>query len=243
MAADPMDERQLQRHLTLGASHWWLVETKRLAATALRRRLRDGAVVLDAGTGVGALVKMLQPRHRVVALDLSPMALRLAERTGVGCRVLASVEDLPFGAASFDGVASLDVLYHADVRDEGRALAEVARVLRPGGVVVLNLPAYRWMMSAHDEVARAARRYSRGELRKRLLTAGLVPERLSYWNCLLFPVAVFNRKVLGSSGTDLSPVPPLANTLLAGILRLEAWWVGRWPLPFGLSVFAIARKP
>ncbi len=178
----------------------------------------------------------------VVSLDLSEAALALARQSGTRRPVRATVEELPFANDSFDGVASLDVLYHEAVLDDTRAIREVARILRPGGLLVLNLPAYRWMRSPHDVAAGTARRYTRGQVEALLIHGGLVPLRISYRNTLLFPLAVVRRKVLRATGTDLRPVHPVLNRLFGAILRAEGLWLRWGTFPFGLSVFAVARK-
>ena len=218
------------------------MESKRLAADEVRRRLPPRARVLDAGTGVGELVTMLGPSMDVVALDLSAAALAAARMAGAKRLVRGTVEALPFPGESFDAVVSLDVLYHEAVGDERRALREAARVLRRRGLLILNLPAYRWMLSAHDAMARGSRRYTRSDVRALLGESDLVPVRLSYRNTILFPLAVVTRKVLRRSGSDVAPVHPALNRLLAGVLRLEARWLRRWSLPFGLAVFAVAER-
>lgn len=232
---------QLQLHLELGTSHWWLVETKRLAADALRRKLPVGSSILDAGAGVSGLRHLLEPEFSVVSLDISEDALRLA--AGAKCLVRGSVEQLPFRSEAFDGIASLDVLFHMAVGDDHGAAREAARVLRPGGLLVLNVPAYPWMLSAHDVRAGTARRYTRRHLKTLLRQAGLTPERVSYRNTILFPLALVRRKVLRSTGSDLGPVHPFLNWIFTVILQAERAWLRRWTLPFGLSVFAVARKP
>lgn len=238
-----MNPAQLERHRALGATHWWLRETKRLAATALAAHVPAGGRVLDAGAGGGGLARWLEPARRVIALDVSADALRVAREAGATRAVQATVERLPFADAVFDGVASLDVLYHAAVGDDAGAVREAVRVMRRGAVLVLNLPAYAWMRSAHDDAAGTARRYTRARVRALLEAGGLAPRRVSYRNTVLFPVAVIRRKLLRAEGTDLEAAPPLLNEALALVLRAENAWLRHATLPFGLSVFAVASKP
>ncbi len=242
-ASEPWQREQLDRQWRLASTHWWLVETKRLAASTLDRHLPPHARVLDAGTGVGGLAGLIGGTGRVVAMDLSSAALRLAQQSGLARLVRATVESLPFADGAFDGVASLDVLYHQAVGDDLQAVRETARVLRPGGILVMTLPAYFWMMSAHDVAAGTSRRYTRRRVRALLVEGGLVPLHVTYWNCVLFPPAVVRRKLLAAQGSDLVPVHPALNRVLAGILRAEARWIRRATLPFGLSVFAVAKRP
>jgi SAM-dependent methyltransferase len=242
-SSEPWDLEQLHRQSKLAFTHWWLVETKRLAAQALTRHLPPRARVLDAGSGVGALARLLGDSARVVAMDLSSAALALARQSANGRLVRSTVESLPFATGAFDGVASLDVLYHEAVTDDLRAIREMTRVLRPGGVLVMNLPAYAWMTSAHDRTARTSRRYTRRRVRALLVEGGLAPVRVTYWNAVLFPAAFVGRRLFPSRGSDLVPVHPALNSVLASILRAEAAWIRRAALPFGLSVFAIARRP
>jgi SAM-dependent methyltransferase len=176
-------------------------------------------------------------------MDLSSAALALARQSGDVRLVRSTVESLPFATGAFDGVASLDVLYHEAVGDDLLAIRETTRVLRPGGILVMNLPAYRWMMSAHDRAARTSRRYTQRQVRALLVDAGLVPVHVTYRNSVLFPAALVARMLFRTRGSDLVPVHPLLNRLLASILRGEAAWIRHGPLPFGLSVFAVARRP
>lgn len=237
-----MNPAQLQRHVELDPTHWWLLETKRLAADAMRRHLPAGGRVLDAGGGVGGLRRLLQPDYEVIMLDVWDAALALARRGGGRALVQATVEALPFPPESFDAIVSLDVLYHENVGDDGQAMREARRVLHPGGIVVLNLPAYEWMRSAHDAVAGGARRYTRQRTRALLTENGFTPVRVGYRNALLFPVAVLKRKAWHRSGSDLGAIPLVLNRVLIGVLRAEALWLRHWTFPFGLSVFAVGRR-
>jgi SAM-dependent methyltransferase len=157
--------------------------------------------------------------------------------------VEAGVEALPFAAAQFDAIASADVLYH--VEDDNQALREFFRVLKPGGVVVLNVPAYRWLWSYHDEAVQSRRRYGRRELLLKLRNAGFVQVKTTFWNTLLFPLIVIRRKALPrpKSGSDVALGSDLTESLFNRVMALERGWLRAVaPLPFGSSIFAVARK-
>lgn len=211
--------------------------------------LPEAAVVLDAGCGTGGLIRRLSGLHpawRWTGVDLSPAACRFArERVGPTTEIKeASVTELPFPDASFDAVVSADVLYH--VADDAAALREFARVLRPGGVVIINVPAYRWLWSYHDEAVHSCRRYGRREVLAKLGTAGFAGAEATFWNTLPFPLVVARRKLWPRprDGSDVRLFSPAVETAFNLAMMVERVWLRRvGPLPFGVSIFAVGRKP
>ena len=202
--------------------------------------------ILDAGCGTGGLIRRLAPRRpewKWTGLDVSPLACeRARQRTDADIRE-GSVTALPFRDGEFSAVVSADVLYHLD--DDQTALREMARVLRPGGVVVINVPAHRWLWSYHDTAVAGRRRYSRKELAHKLTAAGLAPRRLTHWNTLLLPAIAARRKLLPppSGGSDVKLSAPWVERSLAGVLALETTWVrGIGNLPAGSSILAVAAR-
>jgi len=206
----------------------------------------ERAEILDAGCGTGGLAAQMEALGRVTGVDWSPHALDFAARRGLSRLLRGSVSALPFRAASFDAVVSCDVLYHRAVPDDGAALAELARVCRPGGLVLLNLPAHAWMTGSHDRQVHTARRYTRPEVRRLAEASGLRVVRLAWFNCALLPAAAAVR-VASRGGeqrrSDVRPLPALINAPLAAWMKVEARLAGRGMLPWGLSIFAVLRKP
>ena len=216
------------------------------AAEAPRRHPR----ILDAGCGTGGLIRQLAPRHsawRWTGVDIEPLACTLArERAGDQSTDIheASVTALPFGEGTFDAVVSADVLYHVD--DDAAALRQFFRVLRPGGTLVINVSAYRWLWSYHDEAVHARRRYGRGEVRAKLGAAGFAAPRATHWNALPFPLVVARRKFFPAprDGSDVRLFPAPVESAFNAAMAVERGWLGAFgALPFGSSILAVARKP
>jgi len=253
-----MEPAEIRQMFALEESHWWYRALHRRILAALDR---SGALAppppacLDAGCGTGMLLARLDRRVRGSGLDHSALALALARRRGLPHLLRGSVEALPVASASQAIIVSADVLYHQGVTDDQQALREFSRCLMPGGLLVLNLPAFNRLRSTHDEAVHTARRYTARAVRRKLAASGLLPLRVRYWNWLLFgPIALRrlrHRRPVTSSGrgaraapepSDLAPLPAWLNGLLAALMRAEEALDWAAP-PFGLSVLAVARKP
>jgi ubiquinone/menaquinone biosynthesis C-methylase UbiE len=221
---------------------WWY--------RALHRRLLDAlagidGAVLDAGCGTGGFLVRLRaerPDLRTVGVEWAgPASRRAAAKSGAAV-VRGSVNALPFADACFDAAIAADLLCHGAV-DPPLALAELRRVLRPGGRLLINMPAYAWLLSAHDRLVHNVRRCSVRQVSAMLRDAGFVHERAGYWNSLLLPLMVAQRKLLASNATasDVAPFPPRLDAMLHAITEIER------RLPFGLpaggSVLATAERP
>lgn len=221
---------------------WWY--------RALHARLLDALApargrLLDAGCGTGGLLAKLaatRPDLATTGLDYHlPAARRAADKAGSPALV-GTVNALPFAAGAFNVVVSADVLGSGGVSPDA-ALAEFRRVLSPGGMLVLNLPAHAWLMSAHDRRVNNARRFARAGARAALEAAGFQSVRLRFWNSLLLPLMVVQRKVLRTRTDDRSDVahfPPWQDRILFGVMAIER----RLPLPWpvGGSLLAVATR-
>ena len=231
--------------------HWWYSGMRAISAAMLNPLYagRQDLRVLDAGCGTGGDAMSLRRYGTVVGLDYASEAAALVADRLPGRFARGSVLALPFADSSFDLVASYDVLYHRAVPAEAPALAETRRVLRPGGRLIIRLPAYEWLRSRHDRQVHTRRRYTAPELRTLLVEAGFTVERCTYVLSLLFPLPVAAR-LLERLAPDREPTSAMGmpgasvNSALKAVMALEAAWVGLGgSFPFGLSVMALARSP
>jgi SAM-dependent methyltransferase len=171
--------------------------------------------------------------------------VRLARGRGAAV-ARAELMALPFADATFDCVTSFDVIYHRWVRDDTAAVREMARVLRPGGLLLLRVPALKMLWGAHDEAVHSRHRYTRAEVRRLLASAGFEVLRDTYANSLLFPIVAARRaldRLTGRRGSDVGFLPAPLEWAFGAALRIESRLLRRVSLPVGASVFALARKP
>lgn len=221
--------------------HWWYSILHWLVRRVLEEKLQPGARVLDAGCGTGGMMVDL-PHWQMHGIDASVRAVELCRERGLSRVQLGSVQALPWDTHSFDAVLSLDVLYHQNVDDE-LALHEMLRVLRPGGLLVLNLPAFDCLSGSHDVAVCGARRYRACHVRRWLESHNLSADMIHYWNAWLFLPLLMKRSCHRSTQSDLAPFPAWANGTLAWMGKVDAL-ACRWlHVPWGTSVFAVIKKP
>jgi SAM-dependent methyltransferase len=227
-------------------THWWYRALHGLIFQTLETELPDwrDKIILDAGCGTGAILQRLGNPERNVGIDLAPEAISLCRKRGLNNVRQADVCALPFSDGSFDAVISSSVLYHAWVGDVGTAIREMHRVLRPGGLLLLNVPAFRFLHSAHDDAVMTARRFRKPEIRKVLLDDNFRIRRLTYWTALLFPAAVVARTFGASQmGRDFEANDPsFLQRAFAQIMTLELRLLRAVSFPFGVALLAVANK-
>lgn len=243
-----MEHREYQRLREHSRFYWWHVGKRALLRSVLEHGVpRDPSrPAVDIGCGAGDSFGMLAPFGRFVGSEVT------GELWGPGMErpprpvLLAEGGALPFADGSLGLCTFFDVLEH--VEEEDAFLGEVRRVLRPGGLVLLSVPAYMFLWSEHDVSLHHHRRYVRGTVKGVLARAGFRVLRCTYAFAGILP-AVAAYRVLGRlfrrSGEPSSSyvaMPGPLNRLLIRWLAAEAWWLRHADLPFGTSVIALARK-
>ena len=182
--------------------------------------------------------------------DINPPALHFCEKRGLGNVRLGSIMEIPFESEAFDVVVSNDVLNDVGTTNETLALQELQRVLKPGGRLFLNLPAFNFLRSEHDRATDVARRYTKAQIRQKLQAAGFKVKRATYWNMFLMPVVIAVRLVRRENEDELGKparsdilVPPTPfNQLLTLVMRFERLFLTVVDLPVGSSVAVVAVK-
>lgn len=239
-----MQTAEFEKMRALGGTHWWFLGRKHLLRALLGSSVGPKPLILDAGCGTGLAEDVLSGLGDVIGMDIAPEALWDRGTTSPESLCGASISSAPFPDRTFDLVVALDVLEH--IEDDATVMRELYRVCKPGGRLLLTVPAYDWLHSAHDEALGHYRRYSTHRIGRLMREAGFRPVKLSYCVTAPLPAAVafrLARRLFGSrGGTDLSEVPRPLNSILTAIMRVEAALLRRVNLPFGLSVVAIGKK-
>jgi 2-polyprenyl-3-methyl-5-hydroxy-6-metoxy-1,4-benzoquinol methylase len=245
-----VEERANRQFVELEQTHFWLVSRRRIFMDLLDRELavRTGLRVIDVGCGAGGMLGPLSRYGAVKGLDTSAELVEFCRTRGFADVAVASAYALPVEAESADLITLFDIIEH--VPDDERVLRECRRVLSPGGLVFISVPAYQLLYANNDRVAHHQRRYTGRQLRRKLLATGFVPVRVTYFNTLLFPAilpTVLAKKVIERMSdpgdtTNLShQLPPLLNRALTAIMSGERHLLSWVSFPFGHSIIAMAR--
>jgi SAM-dependent methyltransferase len=243
-----MERREYERLAAVEERGWWFRGLHANLIRAWQRRTKNnaGVILLDAGCGTGGLLTRLgqaAPSSQRFGLEYDPGAAETARDKSGAILIVGSILAPPLAARSCDAIFSADVLCHRGV-EPAEALAALAPCLKPRGLLLLNLPAYRWLFSGHDLAVDNVRRFGGGEIRALLRDAGFVEIRIGYWNSLLFPLMVAQRLIHRDAKSDVELLPPLIERLFGAVLHCElALGACGLRLPFGGSILATAVKP
>ena len=247
-----MQQAYEQTYHRFESGHWWFLGRRHiLRALVAQEGVDRQSRILEIGCSAGLLMKELQADGfgQVKGIDISPDAIALCRSAGLDA-FLMDAQKVELPGETFDIIIASDVLEH--LADEDEAVQYWKRLLKPGGLLVIFVPAFMLLWGHHDEANKHHRRYRRQQLVKLLVSSGFKIERSSYWNSLLFgPVAAIRLlrrawpdQAAPNGQGDLSEPPAVVNRLLASLLKLENLVLRlgiNWP--FGASVLALARKP
>jgi ubiquinone/menaquinone biosynthesis C-methylase UbiE len=228
-------------------SHFFYVANHEIILSLIKHFFPKAKLkILDAGCGTGLLTKKLKKFGEVIGVDNHQQAIELSKKRGLNVKK-SSIEKLPFKGNTFDLVTCIDVIYHLNIHDQS-ALQEIFRVLKPGGITIIRVPANKWLKLAHDKHVHLRERYSEIDLRERLIRTGFIIKKLSFVNMSLLPLAAINhlfQKINPpkENNSSISKVPNFLNKALITSLTWEKHALKLTPLPFGLGLLAICQKP
>jgi SAM-dependent methyltransferase len=244
-----MQDHEFQMMLNLAGDHWWWRGRLAVVLAEIEKLpLSRPVQVLDAGCGVGSMLDELAGYGHIAGFDVNPEAVEVTRARGHEEVLVGSLDAIPFEDGRFDLITCLDVVEH--LPNDTAALSELRRVTRPGGYVIVAVPAYEAMWSQHDVACQHYRRYRSATLRRACELAGWTYLRDTYFMSLLFPPAAVVRftdrlrgRVAPDGKSDFERTPPALNKPLAGVLKLEAKAVARGRrLPAGLSLLAVLQN-
>lgn len=239
-------ERQVYEEMrALERTHWWFAARREILAAEIARIAPSGGLeILEVGCGTGGNLEMLSRFGRVQAVEPDAEARAYAaERSGLAVHDGLLPDGLPRREGGFDLVAALDVVEHVD--DDASAVRALGEVLRPGGHLLITVPAYQWMWSEHDVRHHHKRRYTARQVGDLVAGAGLTVRRVSHFNTVLFPPIAAVRlagKLRGKAGDDERQPPPWLNHALKGAFAAEKALLRMGDLPFGVSILALATR-
>lgn len=239
--------------------HWWFSSRTRALNTVMNPILsgHPDLKLLDVGCGAGNMIHHLSRYGQVKGLEIDERPVKKARERGYDVQQFDATRPMPFVDNTFDVVTTLDVIEHN--QDDVSILADSFRILKPGGYMIITVPAYMWLWTYNDDLNAHVRRYTAGELRQKLGDTGFNIVRVTYNNFFLFPLAATllllrqatdRKKELASHHVsqeeyqvELEPASPLVNSVLTTVGKVEAGLMRRLDLPFGTSLIAVGQKP
>lgn len=241
------NEAEIARLAAADTRSWWIRGRRAIVAAAIGKHVSNSirGMIGDLGCGAGAMWDVLKDYGPVIGIDRSPLSIQLCRAKGYATLILGTVEQLPLAAGSLHLAGITDVLEH--VEDDGRAIRECARVLKPGGILIVTVPALPFLCSEHDRALGHFRRYSPRGLTQLLRGSGFGVERITYFNTLLLPAVVLMRllrELLPRTAPRADPLdlPGALNGLAHGVLALERLLLRFVDFPLGVSLLCVARN-
>lgn len=240
-----MDDEEIRRLADFEGGYWWHAGRRKILSSLILRHCKTRAMnILDVGCGSGGTTKSFMAYGHVAGVDYSELALQHAKTSGVADVARSSMTNIPFRSGTFDLVTILDAIEHE--KDDRLVLDEIRRLLCPGGILIVTVPAFQFLWSGHDVAVSHVRRYSLGQITEIVAEAGFTTLKTSYFVSFLFPlVAVYrmlSKKKTGKPKANMTRFPPLINVIFEKMLGLEDLIIQKAGLPFGLSAVVVAAK-
>ena len=240
-----MDQKLHDTYRRIENEHWWFVGRRKILFDLLKKHSAPVNSILDVGCNTGVLVRALQERgHDAYGTDLSSDAIEYGKAHGVANLQLADGVRQPFPDGMFDCVLALDVIEHID--DDGAALKEMMRVLKPNGLLIIKVPAYQFLWGVQDDVSQHKRRYTKKSLQALMSSVQLEVLRCSYFNTFLFPpialIRLIQRIIPPKRTSDFDLNNPTVNEILKRMFLFEAQLLNQTNFPFGVSLLLVSRK-
>ena len=244
-----MNKQEYRNIFEHEAEHFFYVANNNLYLSYIKNltEKRKSMSILDVGCGAGYLAKQMAKYAHVQGVDMHPQALLYSRKRGLAVKK-ASVTKLPYKNNSFDVVTCIDVLCHKSIKNDRIAFAELSRIIKPGGFLIVRVPALPLLFSRHDKYVETRERYSKAKFKKRLLSAGFMIKKLSYINFVLFLPALIkvlierNRKNKDHMSV-ITNINPVLNAVARYILTLDNVAMKLVSLPIGNGLFAVVQKP
>lgn len=244
-----MNHTEIQEMSNFEKTYWWHVGKKRLVVALMDTYVgKKDLKILEIGSGGGEISKELLSYGKVYANDISDYALQLCKEKGVSGLILGDITELDLSKyhETFDVVLALDVLEH--IQDDVKAIQVVKGLLKPGGTFLINVPAYKFLWSAHDEVLHHKRRYTGYEISMKLSTQGFSIIKKTHFVFFMFPVMASFKFFSNFISRDYNPktayikLPDSLNSLMVKILEFEILLLKKFNLPFGTTLSVVAKK-
>lgn len=248
-----MNETEYDRMYEVEDRHWWYVALHELILYFVARERGSKPLnILDAGCGTGRLCQMVSAYGEVSGCDMSELSVAYCHKRNLRSVFQADLNTVALQSDFYDVITSIDVLCHRAIKDDIAVLKRLYNALKPSGILILNLPAYESLKSTHDTAVHTERRYSKSDLVSAMTGTGFVVEKATYRLLFLFlPVLIyrlFKRLFLNSESgnevlSDVSMPFAVINRALLDLGRIENFFIKRYSMPFGTSVFAVGRRP
>jgi 2-polyprenyl-3-methyl-5-hydroxy-6-metoxy-1,4-benzoquinol methylase len=223
--------------------HWWFQARREILLQVIKSFVPKGAAVLDVGCGTGFILEALQHEYDVYGLDHAEVAVNYCHERGLTCVKQGLLGEETFNGKKFQLVLFLDVIEH--IEDDLAVVSIAKQYLSENGIVMITVPAFQFLWSAHDEIHHHKRRYTKESLTSLLLRAGYTVRYITYFNTLLFPIIALIRAVGNLTGrrnaSDAKPENKLINDMLYRVFKSERVLLPNISLPFGVSLLAVAE--